>query len=152
MPRLLGKLGITLAILIGAFVGLGLFTFDYAEGMAYMSNDPTACTNCHVMQQYFDSWVKSSHHTRAVCNDCHLPHDMVGKYIAKADNGFRHSWANTFQNFHEPIQIIERNSRILHDNCLKCHGDFVHAIVPGMTVGKDAVSCIHCHLDVGHGS
>ena len=147
----LGIIGISFAVLIGIIVGLGTFTFDYGEGLSYFSTDPKACTNCHIMQPYYDSWQKASHHTAAVCVDCHLPHDTVGKYIAKADNGYRHSWAFTFQDFHEPIQIIPRNARILQDNCLACHGDMVHQLTAGSTTAKDAVTCVHCHADVGHG-
>ena len=81
----------------------------------------------------------------------YLPAEGLGKWVAKADNGFRHSWAFTFQDFHEPIQIIERNSRILQDNCLRCHGDFVHNLTVGSTTAENPVFCVHCHGGVGHG-
>ncbi len=35
--------------------------------------------------------------------------------------------------FEEPIRIKSKNSQILQDNCLRCHGDFVHDIVRGST-------------------
>jgi cytochrome c nitrite reductase small subunit len=151
LHALLGKSALVLAVLLGVFIGVGTFTFDYAEGTAYLSNDPAACANCHVMQDYYDSWQKASHHTVATCNDCHLPHGFVGKYIAKADNGFRHSWANTFQNYHEPIQIIERNSIALQKNCLHCHQGITHNMLASSTIDADLNSCVHCHSDVGHG-
>jgi cytochrome c nitrite reductase small subunit len=140
-----------LLVVFGALVGLGSFTFVYGEGASYFLTDPRACANCHIMQPQYDSWQKSSHHTAAVCIDCHLPHDFVGKYLAKADNGYRHSWAFTFQDFHEPIQITERNARHLQQNCVACHGDFVHPLLAGSTTSEDAVRCVHCHADVGHG-
>ena len=151
-----GRVGITrivlaLAVLFGVLVGVGSFTFLYGEGLSYFSTDPRACVNCHIMRPQYDSWQKSSHHTAAACVDCHLPHDFVGKYIAKADNGYRHSWAFTFQDFHEPIQITPRNARILQNNCVTCHSDFVHSLVDGAREGSNAVSCVHCHADVGHG-
>src|SRR5688572_10607273 len=118
---LAGPFALSLSAVVGIVIGIGVFTFDYGEGFSYFSTAPEACTNCHVMQPYYDSWAKSSHHTSAKCIDCHLPHDFVGKYIAKADNGWRHSWAFTFQDFHEPIEIIPRNSRILQNNCVSCH-------------------------------
>lgn len=152
MHAFMGKTALILAIVLGAMIGMGTFTFDYAKGTAYLSNDPAACANCHVMQQYFDSWQKASHHTVAVCNDCHLPHDnFFNKYLAKADNGFRHSWANTFQDFHEPIQIIGRNSHILQKNCLNCHEGITHNMLASSTIDADINSCVHCHADVGHG-
>ncbi len=152
MPPVLGKLGITLGILIGSFVGLGLFTFDYAEGLSYFSTDPAACANCHIMNPQYDSWAKGPHHAAAKCVDCHLPHDTVPKYIAKAENGYHHSRGFTLQDFHEPIMIKPKNAQILQDSCLRCHGDFVHELVPGSsTTDPNAVQCVHCHRGVGHG-
>jgi cytochrome c nitrite reductase small subunit len=151
----LGRVGIVLAVLFGLLVGVGSFTFLYGEGLSYFSTDPRACMNCHIMRPQYDSWQKSSHHTAAKCVDCHLPHDFVGKYIAKGDNGYRHSWAFTFQDFHEPIQITPRNARILQNNCVACHKDFVHSVLGSVTAGTSAgaetTSCVHCHADVGHG-
>jgi hypothetical protein len=39
-----------LAIAFGIFVGIGGYTFRYAEGLSYFSTDPAACANCHIMQ------------------------------------------------------------------------------------------------------
>ena len=142
---------IVLAVTLGAVLGLGAFTFHYAAGLSYFSTDPRACKNCHIMNDEFDSWTKGPHHASARCIDCHLPHDFVRKYLAKADNGYRHSKGFTFQDFHEPIQINPRNAAILQENCLRCHGDFVHEIVRGSTTAEDAVACVHCHRGVGHG-
>jgi len=145
------RIAVALALLFGVLVGVGSFTFLYGEGLSYFSKDPAACANCHIMQPQYDSWQKSAHHTAATCVDCHLPHHFVGKYVAKADNGYRHSWAFTFQDFHEPIQITPRNSRILQHNCVTCHADFVHGLLDTGREGQGAVSCVHCHADVGHG-
>jgi cytochrome c nitrite reductase small subunit len=141
-----------LAILFGILIGVGVFTFHYAEGFSYFSKDPAACKNCHIMKPQFDSWQKSSHHTVAACVDCHLPHDLVGKYVAKAENGFNHSKAFTLQNFHEPIAIKQKNSRILEKNCIECHRTLVERLVQCCVVYPGALSCVHCHRAVGHGA
>lgn len=138
-----------LAVVSGALVGVGLFTFGYGKGLSYLSYDPNACTNCHVMQPYFDSWQKSSHHDVAVCNDCHLPHHPVGKYVVKADNGFFHSWAFTTDDFHEPIRIKARNRRVTQQACLHCHAETVSQMLPATAQGR-APLCVQCHTDVGH--
>src|SRR5262245_46726052 len=145
------RLLLVAAGLVGVLLGAGAFTFDYAEGTSYFSTNPAACANCHIMQPQYDSLQKASHHTVATCVDCHLPHDFVGKYMAKGHNGFWHSYYFTFQNFHEPIQITPGNERILQNNCMSCHKDMVHNLVAGSTTDQDAVSCVHCHADVGHG-
>ena len=58
------------AALVGVAGGLGLYTFVYAKGYSYITNDPAACANCHVMNDQYDGWLKSSHRAIAVCNDC----------------------------------------------------------------------------------
>ncbi len=40
---------IALGILLGAALGVGSYAFIYARGYSYLSNNPEACTNCHVM-------------------------------------------------------------------------------------------------------
>lgn len=80
-----------LSALIGVFLGLGAYTFQFARGFAYFSNDPNACANCHIMNDQLDSWQKSSRHGRAVCNDCHTPQALIPKLVTKAENGWNHS-------------------------------------------------------------
>ncbi len=154
---------VVLAALSGALVGVGSVTFSYASGLAYLSNDPAACRNCHIMNDQFDSWRKGPHHSFATCNDCHVPPHFPDKYVAKARNGYHHSMGFTFQPprpdalgardvFEEPIQIKEKNSQILQDNCLRCHGDLVHDIVRGSTWADNAIRCVECHRAVGHGA
>lgn len=140
-----------LVILLGLLGGIGSYTFYYANGISYMSNDPKACVNCHVMREQYDGWLKSPHHANATCNDCHLPHDFAGKWFTKSDNGFHHSKAFTFQNFHEPIRIRPGNSKVLNQNCVYCHREFTSEI--RVTHGNDdnKLDCIRCHADVGHG-
>jgi len=139
------------AVVSGVFLGLGLFTFIYAEGFSYFTTDPKACANCHIMNSEYDSWVKSSHHIVATCADCHLPHALLPKFVAKALNGYHHSKGFTFQDFHEPIMIKPHNARILQEACLSCHSGLVHDIVAGSTTDESAVTCVHCHASVGHG-
>lgn len=142
-------LAIAAAVMLGALGGLGTFTFGYGGGHSYLSNDPAACANCHVMQSNYDSWLKSSHHAVATCNDCHLPHHVVGKWVTKADNGFFHSLAFTTGDYKDPIQIKPRNSRVVDEACLYCHQSLVNHMLPAEP-GGDRLSCVHCHASVGH--
>jgi len=141
-----------LAVMFGVVFGVGFFTFDYAEGTSYFSTDPKACANCHIMNDEYSSWHKAGHHQAATCVDCHLPHDFIPKYIAKADHGYRHSKAFTLQNFKEPIEITPRDQVIVQQNCVRCHSDVVHELVEGSRAPSgEAVQCVHCHAGVGHG-
>lgn len=137
---------LVLAALIGVAVGTVGYTFVYAKGASYLTNDPEACANCHIMQSYYDAWRKSSHHAVAVCNDCHTPAGFVPKYITKASNGWHHSVAFTSGNFHEPIRARDVNHDIAEANCRRCHGE-ITAAVDGH---GEHQSCIRCHDSVGH--
>lgn len=157
----------SVAALAGVSIGIALFTFHYAEGTSYLSDDPKACVNCHIMQEHYDAWQHASHHANATCNDCHVPHDtVVHKYFVKAEHGYRHSKGFTFNDFHEPIQITPGSREVVVNNCVRCHSSIgsdttVHAraheplygrlpenIAPAGLVSAD---CLHCHARVGHG-
>lgn len=138
--------------LVGGLAGLGAFTFRYGEGLSYFSTDPRACANCHIMNDQYRSWSQGPHRAAATCVECHLPHDFVAKYLAKADNGYRHSKGFTLLDFHEPIRITPGNSAILQENCMRCHEDFVHDIVRGGPRQTEPSRCVHCHRGAGHGA
>lgn len=163
LERQRSRLELALPILVGVLVGVGGFTFHHAAGLSYLSDDPAACANCHIMNEQFDSWRKGPHHASATCNDCHVPSSFLSKYLAKASNGYHHSLGFTLQPsrpddpgvtpfFREPIRIRDVNGSNLQDSCLRCHGDFVHVVVRGSTWADDAIRCVQCHRDVGHGA
>jgi cytochrome c nitrite reductase small subunit len=143
-------LWIAAGIGLGLFLGLNAYTFVYAKGSSYLTNTPDACANCHVMQDQYSSWVKSSHHSAAVCNDCHTPHALIPKYATKALNGFFHSLAFTSGDFPDVIQIKERNRRVTESACRSCHGEITSAIGASGHYADTGFSCIRCHASVGH--
>src|SRR5688572_17989710 len=69
-------LALLLSVAIGGAAGLGAYTFMYAKGASYLTNNPAACANCHIMNDQYDGWIKSSHRSVAGCNDCHTPHSL----------------------------------------------------------------------------
>jgi cytochrome c nitrite reductase small subunit len=146
-------------MLAGAGAGLGIFTFGYARGASYLTNDPQACANCHIMREHFAAWNAGSHHAVATCNDCHTPHDPVGKYVVKARNGFWHSFYFTTGGFPDPLRITDGNRQVTEQACRYCHADLTETIdhrtvvsgQPGRQDGPgEPVSCIRCHRYVGH--
>ncbi len=137
-----------LGISIGLAAGVGGYTFIYAKGYSYLTNDPAACANCHIMTEHYNAWLKSSHRAVAVCNDCHTPSGVIGKYVTKASNGFWHSFAFTTGHFHEPLRITQRNFEIAEESCRKCHQEIVEAIDHAMA--NESLSCVRCHSSVGH--
>jgi cytochrome c nitrite reductase small subunit len=142
---------VAFAVLLGICVGVGAYTYDYAEGVSYLSDDPTACINCHVMQDQYDAWSRGSHASVATCNDCHAPHgSILDKYRVKAINGFNHSLAFTTGNFPDNMSMTAANHAVTEAACRHCHSAMTHAIDP-IATPDDAMSCIRCHRSVGHG-
>ncbi len=160
------RLPLLFAAVLGVGVGVGAYTFSYAKGLSYFGTEPSACVNCHIMEPQYAGWQKASHHTVARCIDCHLPEAFIAKYLAKAENGYRHGKLFTTQTFEEPITIKAAGREILQANCERCHADLVHGLlgiadydVRDGFVGTDArnvkrgqgVPCVSCHWTVGHG-
>jgi len=136
--------------LLGLAAGIGGYTFLYAQGGAYLTDDPAACANCHVMQAQYDGWLRGPHHHAAVCNDCHVPSGAVARYAVKALNGWHHSSAFTTGNYPDAIRIRESSRQIVEGQCRACHADLVASMEGGGMQAGDAISCIRCHESVGH--
>ncbi len=150
------------AISIGLLAGLGAFTFVYARGYSYMSDNPGACANCHVMWDHYDAWLKSSHSPATTCNDCHTPPSPVETYVVKARNGFWHSFYFTTGVYPDPLRITPANRDVTERACRHCH----EAMIAGInqpahespTGSADVTSrqtrehlpCMSCHANVGH--
>jgi cytochrome c nitrite reductase small subunit len=147
---------LAVSVVVGIALGLGGYTFVYAKGGSYLSNNPSACANCHVMNDHYAAWMKSSHREVATCNDCHTPPSgVVAKYASKAANGFLHSYAFTTGEYPDPMRIRGVNARVTEAACRKCHvvaetiAQTAHSQVGG---GKEdgELSCVKCHTSVGH--
>ena len=143
-----------LGALVGALGGAAGYTARYAEATSYLSDDPASCINCHIMNEQYDGWHKSSHRSVAVCNDCHTPPGFVGKYYTKGLNGFWHSFYFTTGGYPDNIHITERNRAVTEQACRKCHDTMVESIEGhgAHYGGAGEVSCIRCHSRVGHDS
>lgn len=142
--------------LAGLIVGLGLYTVYVSRAWSYLSDDPAVCVNCHVMGPYYQSWQKSSHAVWATCNDCHVPHDnLVNQYAFKAVDGLYHSAVFTVGGQPQVIRAREASSRVIMENCVRCHSPLVTEFVK-MNIdyrevlegGKKA--CWDCHTQVPH--
>ncbi|MBS1109814.1 MAG: cytochrome c-type protein [Anaeromyxobacteraceae bacterium] len=139
-----GFTALAVALLVGGAAGIGGYTFLYAKGDSYLTDDPRACANCHVMQGHYDAWAKGPHHAAATCNDCHTPANPVGKYFVKALNGYSHSSAFTSGDYPDVIRIKGRSRDVVEAQCRHCHADMIAAM------GGDGVECTSCHASVGH--
>lgn len=142
---------LVLSLLFGAIAGGGIFTFVYGQGWSYLTNDPKACMNCHIMTEQYNGWTKSSHHAVATCNSCHTPKNMVAKYIVKGINGFEHSLAFTTGKFPDPIKIKKLSFEITQNACMNCHKSLWEGPRTINSSHFDSKNkCMSCHKNVGH--
>ena len=149
---------LVVTILMGVIVGLGIYIIYISNAVSYLSDEPTTCINCHVMNPQYATWFHSSHREKATCNDCHVPHNNVfNKYFFKAKDGMRHATIFTLRNEPQVIFIKEEGAKAVQQNCIRCHNDL---ITDNKMLSKtrlfdhfrtDGRYCWTCHREVPHG-
>ena len=132
-----------------------------SEMPSYLSKDPKACINCHVMNTQYATWQHSAHGVAGVtCVECHLPTDsFFEKYYAKTIDGWNHSVAFTMETYDPAMKISEYGAKRVQENCMSCHGSLASVITenadkyhnfeePYVENGR---KCWDCHKSVPHG-
>ncbi|PAF47135.1 cytochrome c nitrite reductase small subunit [Helicobacter sp. 12S02634-8] len=153
-PKTTSFLVVLAVFVVVAGLGGGIYTFYNAKGFSYLSNQSSACNNCHVMNEVYDDWNKSSHKEVATCSDCHLPHELIPKWIAKAQSGIGHAYAFTFdKNLPMHFSATKKTQEIVQENCIRCHLPYVKNVVnPTLRPEHQdqSLKCVSCHQGVGH--
>jgi len=151
------KWKLPVAIALGIALGLVIYLFKISNASSYLSDSPTTCINCHVMNPQYASWFHSSHRENATCNDCHVPHDNVlNKYFFKMKDGLRHSSMFALRLEPQVIQIKSAGLAVVQENCKRCHENVNNKV---NTINVTAESkqhgegklCWDCHQEVPHG-
>jgi cytochrome c nitrite reductase small subunit len=156
-----GKL-LTWSATASVIVAVAFFAYmvQASRALSYLSHDPKACINCHVMNTQYATWQHSSHARRATCVDCHLPTEgFFNKYAAKARDGWNHSTAFTFNTFKQRIRISDNGADQVQANCISCHARVVSQIRENSDRYHDfnklrqteEIRCWDCHRQVPHG-
>jgi cytochrome c nitrite reductase small subunit len=145
-------------VLLGIFVGMGVYAFYISKAHSYISDNPKTCVNCHIMAPQYATWFHSAHREVAHCNDCHVPHDnFVNHYYFKAKDGLRHATIFTLRNEPQVIEILEAGQEVVQQNCVRCHEQLIknpeyltkrtYQSIHSRTERK----CWECHRNVPHG-
>lgn len=148
---------IIVMLLLGILIGLVLFILHAARATSYLSDDPKACVNCHVMAPQYATWERGSHGKVTNCNDCHVPQDnFINKYLFKASDGLRHSFMFTFRLEPQVIQIKHAGKKAVQQNCIRCHSNVIHPISLRAISAKSIIEeeeryCWDCHRETPHG-
>lgn len=146
------------SVLAGVIVGSGLLLLYLLRAHTYLTDEPSACVNCHIMSPYYATWMHSSHGRDATCNDCHVPHEnFVKKWAFKGLDGMKHVAA--FLTYGEPqvIQAQPMSSQVIMNNCIRCHEQLNTEFVKTgrmdfmTTQATNGKACWDCHRDVPHG-
>lgn len=144
-------------VAVASLIGLGLYAIKLSNAASYLSDDPQACVNCHLMTPQYLTWTHSSHREVAHCNDCHVPHNNVfNKYFFKAKDGLYHASIFTLRAEPQVIRAKGPSSEVIQNNCIRCHLDQVtDARMAGFVENHQGKrtdrTCWECHRDVPHG-
>jgi len=152
------KWHVPVIISLGILFGLGFLILHISNATSYLSNNPKACINCHVMTTEYASWERSSHARVATCNDCHVPHDnFISTYAFKASDGLRHATMFTFRLEPQVIQIKEAGINVVQENCIRCHEKQVDQSYLSKSINLKEHEkgigklCWDCHRETPHG-
>lgn len=158
------------AALIVVFSGLVLalvFVIGGSSVVKYTSSDDY-CMSCHVHPHAEQSWKLSSHYDNKAgvivhCVECHLPPAGHGMLFAKAKHGAKDLYGFWFKDTAEYKWASKRKLEaakkfVYTESCTNCHknlfpktltveGENAHL---NYLTSKSDVSCLNCHLNVGH--
>lgn len=134
--------------LVGVTIGMALVLTRIANATSYLSDEPQACINCHVMTDAYASWQRGSHGRVAVCVDCHVPHDNIAaKYAYKARDGLKHSYVFTMRQEPQVLELSAGAVPVVQANCVNCHS---HQLMMIRLAGTSERRCWDCHHNI-HG-
>lgn len=141
----------------GLVAGLGIYTLYMSRALSYLSDEPEACINCHIMTPYYQSWNHGSHARWTNCNDCHVPHDnVISKYAFKAKDGLYHAAVFTLNAEPQVIRPRAESYEVIMGNCVCCHTqlntEFVKTGMITYAESKEGkgLACWDCHTEVTH--
>ena len=156
-------------VAVAAFIGLGLYMLKLSNAASYLSDDPQACVNCHLMTPQYLTWTHSSHREVAHCNDCHVPHDWTAK-MGRKMQASKEVWGKIFGSIDTPekfeamrLQLAQNEWKRLKANnsleCRNCHDydymDFTRQSkratdAHSTYLARGERTCIDCHKGIAH--
>jgi len=153
-------------IILGFVIALILLKSGKAV-VRYTSSDKY-CVSCHIHPLADQRWKLSTHYNNSSgniihCAECHLPPEGHGYLFAKAKHGSKDIYGYLFKDsakidWAEKKLLENAKGFVYEKSCLVCHQNLfpVTLSVNGgnahlfYTTSKEPLSCINCHLNVGH--
>jgi cytochrome c-type protein NapC len=159
---------------IGGFIGGIVFWGGFNTAME-ATNTEAFCTGCHEMRNNVLVELKTTIHytnrsgVRAVCSDCHVPHDWTDK-IARKMQASKEVWGHIFgtidtqEKFRDMRLELARHewARLKANDSLECRNchqyasmDFTRQSVRAQSMHSTYLAskektCIDCHKGIAH--
>ncbi|WP_373777280.1 cytochrome c3 family protein [Glaesserella sp.] len=164
------KIGIGFLVLVSALGGI-IFWGGFNTALEY-TNTEEFCSSCH-MNDVVPEYRASSHYSnrsgvKAICSDCHVPHEFIPKWTRKieaAKEVYAHytGKVDTKEKFEtHRLAMAEREwARMKANNsqeCRNCHNfsdmDFTEqkrvAVQMHQMAEQEGKTCIDCHKGIAH--
>jgi cytochrome c-type protein NapC len=159
-------------LLIAGFIGGILFWGGFNWSLE-LTNTEEFCTSCHTMETNLGEYRQTVHYNnhsgvRAICSDCHVPHEWSYKVKAKimAVKDLYHEVAGTISTPEkyearrlEMASIVWKKMKATDSReCRNCHAyeymDFTiqesRAATNHQTAIDKGMTCIDCHQGIAH--
>ncbi|GAB2577707.1 cytochrome c3 family protein [Ramlibacter solisilvae] len=159
---------------LGGFIGGILFWGGFNTAME-LTNTEKFCTGCHEMRDNVFVELKSTIHytnrsgVRAVCSDCHVPHDWTDK-IARKMQASKEVWGKIFRTIDTREKFTDKRLELAQHEwarlkandsleCRNCHQydsmDFTRQSVRAQSMhsvylADKSKTCIDCHKGIAH--
>ncbi|MFW6076922.1 MAG: cytochrome c3 family protein [Hyphomicrobiales bacterium] len=160
---------------LGGFFGGVIFWGAFNTALEF-TNTEDFCISCHEMEaNVYEELTRTVHYTnrsgvRAVCSDCHVPHEWTNK-IARKMQASKEVWGHIFGTINtrrkfldHRLELAKREWARLKSNdsleCRNCHSevamDFTRqspraADIHGRyLMASDEYTCIDCHKGIAH--
>ena len=163
---------------IGGFVGGIVFWGAFNTAMEFTNTEPF-CTSCHEMRDNVYQEIQPTIHftnrsgVRAVCSDCHVPHNWTYK-MARKMQASKEVWGWIFGTINTREKFLAKRKELAgrewermkaNDSleCRNCHefqamdftrqskrGADAHSTQLAAKQGGGAKTCIDCHKGIAH--
>lgn len=159
---------------MGGFIAGVIFWGAFNTAMEF-TNTETFCTGCHEMRDnVFVELKRTVHYTnpsgvRAICSDCHVPHDWTDK-VARKMQASKEVWGKIFGTINTRdkfqamrLEMAQREWARFESNdsleCRNCHSeramDFTRqskraAEAHEKFLATGEKTCINCHKGIAH--
>ncbi|HEX7218885.1 MAG TPA: cytochrome c3 family protein [Burkholderiales bacterium] len=163
---------------IGGFIGGIVFWGGFNTAMEF-TNTEAFCTSCHEMRDNVYQEIQPTIHftnrsgVRAVCSDCHVPHDWTYK-MARKMQASKEVWGWIFGTISTREKFLAKRKELAgrewermkaNDSleCRNCHeyqamdftrqskrGADAHSTALAKKVSEGGKTCIDCHKGIAH--